>query len=86
MTQERIVAVAIRHRGLVVTLPAPARHCDVLRPLYDLTKELVALRNQGFLTSNGRFVGRHEAAVVAVKAEQIRDPQWPPELYSEDLW
>jgi hypothetical protein len=41
---------------------------------------------QGFLTSEGRFVGRREATSIAVIAEQIQNPKWPPDLDSEDLW
>lgn len=83
---EKIVAVAIRHKGLIVTLPAPARHGDVLHPLYAITGELVGPGDQGFMTSTGRFVGRRAAAGIAINAEQILEPKWPPDLYSEDLW
>lgn len=86
-SEERIVAVAIRHRGLVVTLPAPNRHHHILHLLYaDEGREVEPADKQGFLTSAGRFVERREAAGIAETAGQIVEPKWPPDLYSEDLW
>lgn len=84
---ERIVAVAVRHKGLVVTLPAPARHADVCRPLFEITQEAIQWDDFGFLTSTGRFVGRREATSVAARSGQLtKDPMYPPDLYSEDMW
>lgn len=68
---ERVVAVAVRYNGLLVTLPTPARHPDILRPLYEMTKHIVAAEDQGFMTSGGRFVDRTEAARIAQAARQI---------------
>lgn len=40
--------------------------------------------DQGFVTSEGRFVSRGEAAVIAIDADQVdRDIKI---LFSEDLW
>jgi hypothetical protein len=41
---------------------------------------------QGFVTSDGRFVGRKQAGCIAILAGQIERLKWPPLLYSEDLW
>jgi hypothetical protein len=48
----------------------------------------LAGRNQGFLTSRGRFVDRVEAKVIAVDAGQLegRHVYGKTELYSEDLY
>lgn len=53
-------------------------------------------RDQGFLTSSGRFVGRAEAKQIAVASGQYRNPQSSSarhgathesdDLYSEDVW
>lgn len=83
---ERIIAAAIRQYGLTVSLPAPARHGDILKPLHIATDILVIPDDQGFLTSAGRFVGRIEAGDIARNAGQIKKLSWPPYLYSEDLW
>jgi hypothetical protein len=88
---ERIVSVAIRMytaagETLLVTIPAPARHHTVLHPLYTINKVIVRPEDQGFLTSTGRFVGRIEAAEIALATQQIRKLMSGPELYSEDVW
>lgn len=41
---------------------------------------------QGFLTSTGRFVGRREAAQIALHSGQIKELKFGIELYSEDLY
>jgi len=41
---------------------------------------------QGFLTSTGRFVGRREAAQIALHSGQIKELKFGSELYSEDLY
>lgn len=86
MSMERIVAVAVRHRGVIITKPAPARHGDVLKPLHKMDGRLVPPAYQGFLTSSGRFVTRERAARIAIAAGQIAALRWPPNLFSEDLW
>ncbi len=39
---------------------------------------------QGFLTSRGNFVDREQAAVNALAAGQLTEPQ--DRLFSEDVW
>lgn len=41
---------------------------------------------QGFMTSLGRFVGRKEAAKIALECGQITELYSPPNLYSEDIF
>lgn len=91
---ERIVAAALQYDGLVFSLAPPARHCHVLRSMQwaGVLKDVVEvsmLREQGFLTSLGRYVSREEAAVLARAAGQLehRTQTGPAHvLYSEDLW
>lgn len=89
---ERIVAVACRFVGpltdspagritLTASLPAPARHHDILWGL-----GRVQPQDQGFLTDRGRFVDRAAAAEIARAAGQAQALIAPPHLYSEDLW
>lgn len=40
--------------------------------------------DQGFMTSEGRFVGRVEGAEIAFASGQINEPT--KKLFSEDLW
>lgn len=90
--QEKIVAVAIFYEGEVYTLPAPARHYDVLRFMSDDFGIAEPGRGeQGFLTSEGDFVRRKPALMIAERAGQMKRKQGPgtyqgPELFSEDLW
>jgi len=49
-------------------------------------KPFTSLDAQGFLLSDGRFCRRKAAAGIAIKAGQIDELKWPPDLYSEDLW
>ena len=83
---ERIISVACRMGDLILSAPAPARHGHVLR----------AARcepgDQGFLTSEGRFVDRKEAYRIARASGQpwvrMEGPEYyqGDELYSEDVW
>lgn len=83
---ERIVSVAISAFGVITSLPAPARHADVLRKLHDFNPILLGPDTQGFLTNTGRYVNRRDGAAIALEAGQLETLISPPELYSEDLW
>ena len=85
---ETITAAAVQQEdGSVVSLPPPARHGDVLRQMHDLGGLPGSEKEQGFVTSSGRFVDRYEAYRIAVRADQIiRAGDFQPQLYSEDLW
>ena len=86
---ERIVAAAARTPdGVVHFLPAPARHHHILQA--DSTPDDF-YADQGFATSEGRFVDREEGMKVAVAAGQLKRSSNPkhyqgPLLFSEDLW
>lgn len=81
-----IVAAAIRAGELIVSMPRPARHHTILEPFDKITGIIVEPDDQGFLTNDGRYVDRIEGAKIAIEAGQIGKLQWPPYLYSEDLW
>lgn len=82
-----ITHAAIRQNGVTYSLPAPARHHDVIR--YMVEEGFVVppvVGEQGFLDGFGFFWNRREAALQAMACMQITDLRWPPYLYSEDLW
>jgi len=95
---ETIATAAVRADGVVHTVPRPGRHHTILNSLpNDVGRR--AERDQGFVTSTGRFVDRIEGAAIALAAGQIigRDRDgtrtgpserlnWPPNLFSEDMW
>lgn len=84
---ELIVAAAVYH-GCVISLPKPARHHTILHSLslMGIDAMLIHGDNQGFITSEGRYVNRVEAFGIAYKAEQIPRGSKGPQLFSEDLW
>jgi len=89
-----IVAVAIKTSdGIIHFLPKPNRHNDVIHALhiatetqYKMNKLILAHGEQGFITSEGNFVDRKVAGQIAIKCGQIEKLEFPPNLYSEDLW
>ena len=96
--RETIATAAVRADGVVHTVPRPGRHHTVLNALPNHIGRR-AERDQGFVTSTGRFVDRIEGAAIALAAGQVigRDSEgertgpsdhlnWPPNLYSEDMW
>lgn len=87
---ETIVAAAVHAKGLTFSVPPPGRHHTILHAMSkDMGLDAMELgppHAQGFLTSAGRFVGRREAAGIAVESGQIEFPRWGAELFSEDLW
>lgn len=84
---ETIETAAILFKGIIFTLPRPARHHDVMRLVWETYgDEVIGSETQGFVTSTGRFVRREPAVRIAKKARQIEAPKFPPKLYSEDLW
>ena len=68
-----VTAAAIKRHTGIYSFPPPARH--------EHDGEV-----QGFLLSDGSFVDRIEGAKIAIESGQILKLNWPPNLYSEDLW
>lgn len=86
---QRIVRAAIKHQGVVHSVPVPGRHHDCIICLADsLGVANVPHKDveQGFLTSRGDFVDRVEAAQIALASGQVEKLTWPPRLFSEELW
>lgn len=51
---------------------------------YGLSKPITG--DTGFVNELGEFVDRLTAARIALESGQIEKLNWPPELYSEDLY
>ena len=93
MSVPRIVSVAIQLDGKVYSVPAPGRHIDVLRAggvealPSGIEKYRLARGVQGFLTVDGQFLDRKQAAEYALACGQIQRLKFQPDaLFSEDLW
>ena len=86
----RVVAAAINHNdsGVIHSLPAPARHNDVIGKRASEGYPWPIRGTQGFVLDDGTFVMRRAALVVAERAGQlIRTPTAPAHgLFSEDVW
>lgn len=80
---ETVDRVAVEFDDVTIALPKPSRHHDVIRLHVELTGHRGSGR-QGFVTSEGRFVVREQAALLAFGAGQTRTRRI--RLYSEDLW
>lgn len=86
---ERIITAAIRIDKctvLAATQPdgAHARIVQSIVKLHDHILDPISETEYGFLTTNGRFVDRHEAGTIALAAGQIEHAT--PELCSSDVW
>jgi hypothetical protein len=85
---------AIWYKGHLYSVPRPGRHHNVIALISEVTGDMVGIRGrQGFILSDGSFADREEAGQIALAALQPgRDGttftrlNWPPDLYSEDLW
>ena len=82
-----IGAAVIGYDGVVVWLPPPARHHTIMRHMVDDLKHPIPINGkQGFIDNEIGFVDRIRAAACAINCGQIDKLNWPPYLYSEDLW
>ena len=86
----KITHVTIKYAGRVWSLPAPNRHHDVIRMIFEKTGEGIrGPDTQGFLDETGRFLGRSDAFILASDNRQLRrEPRGyqGSKLFSEDLW
>lgn len=83
-----ITHVAIKTKtNKIVSLPKPFRHHHLVHYLYGTPDETPDLKAQGFLDSDGNYLNRKQALVIAKAANQYQPTAGPlPELYSEDVW
>ena len=86
----RIVSAAIIWKDMIFSMPAPHRHHHILLKMRNemgLPIESVSWKGQGFLTSEGNFVNRKEAELIAFAAGQMKYSKIIGGiLTSEDLW
>lgn len=84
-----IIGVAIKHRltGDVFFLLKPNRHSDVIRALVERGDRDHAKGEQGFLTDDGTFLNRWQAARCVKRTRQHTTGSVRLNiLLSEDLW
>jgi len=84
---EHITGVAIKAKTVVYQLHWPCRHCHVMHMLYQCLPHLQIRERehvQGFVTDEGRFLTREEAADMARANGQTVSTR--SSLFSEELW
>lgn len=90
LKQERIIGSSVLHEsGVLFVVLEPGRHHHAHHSMSDKGMPFMAAeREDGFLTSHGRHIGREEALIVATAAKQVlrRTGSGGAELFSEDLW
>jgi hypothetical protein len=81
-----IVAAACQINGLTISMPAPARHADILWSMENVIEKHE--EHQGFLDHRGVFLGREAALIVAHQWGQISKEEFEKstQLFSEHLW
>lgn len=85
--EEVIVAAAVRtDDGAIHFMPKPTRHHHTIHALSRMLGPSNQRGVEGFVTSNGIFVNRIEAMLIATANGQLLKPSSKEELYSEDLW
>ena len=84
---ERIVAAAMIYNGVTCSLPAPARHGDIINTIAKCVPEAMwpISGPQGFVTDQGHFVDRQRAMQIAIASGQMSLTK-VAQLFSEDLW
>lgn len=82
-----IVAAACQIDGLTFSVPAPARHHDVLWAMLSIGIK-AGKETQGFLDHRGIFCGRKTAMIIAYNWKQVSKEEFTQggDLYSEHLW
>lgn len=80
--------VAIRFGDVVVSAPMPGfRHHHILTVAHQLGFKPASPDDQGFArTYEGDFIGRRDAAQIALASGQVDKLISAPNLYSEDIW
>jgi len=76
-----IKEAAILKNGTVYT---GKRHCNIINDNYPKVGRFGHPDIQGFVTDDGRFVNRQEAAKIAFECGQTKE--YKQTLYSEDIY
>ena len=83
----RIFQAAIKFEDVIYTLKKPNRHEDIIKHMADdLGMKTPITGEQGFLDSNGNFINREDALVLARSTGQLLKEYHPKYLFSEDVW
>ena len=83
-----IAAAAIKYKDIIVSMPRPNRHHNIISAIYNLWAIKTGSNGvQGFITSTGEFVDRKEGLQIARDNNQIIYKNGNDLiLFSEDMW
>jgi hypothetical protein len=82
-----ITGVAVKTKdGTIYSSQKPNRHHHIIHQITERNPEIMIGSVQGFVTDKGEFVDRKVGAQHVIECGQIDKLNWPPNLYSEDLW
>ncbi len=83
-----IKGVVIKHKDLVIALPKPNRHHDVIKYMVEVLgiEPPVGSDGQGFYLDDGTYLNRKEAMKYETKEKLLITTNIRSQLYSEDLW
>jgi hypothetical protein len=82
-----VAAAIVGFDGKVYSVPKPGRHHDVIRMMVESGHPKPITGEQGFLLSDGRFVDRESAKIVAINAGQLlARASHSSDLFSECVW
>lgn len=84
--KETIYAAAVRHKGRVCYMPPPQNWKDIIDLLELQEGQRPTWYQVGFVTNDGRYVDREEAAQIAIKSGQVEDTELDGVLFTSDLW
>jgi len=84
----RVTNAAIRVQGLIISMPRPARHPEIIKRLNTNLNDKITVKpsEQGFVDLEGNFLSRHDASELALEAGQIPYRNRSNELFTEDLF
>jgi hypothetical protein len=81
---KRIKESAIIHKGVVWT---GRRHHNIIADIVSKTGDRPVTGEQGFVTEDGEFVNREDAAKIALSNGQVKELKFNSKLlFSEDLY
>lgn len=83
-----IIGAAIKIKDLILFLPCPNRHHNIIHQFFDNFEKVVPKHIQGFLNDKGEFLDRESAFIEAERCNQFKKDVevWGNKLYSENLW
>lgn len=83
----KILTAAVKTSdGVIHIMPRPKGHDDIVHALWKAKEYKRKIKIEGFLADDGNFYNRREAGKIAMNSGQVTKLEYPPTLFSEDIW